>query len=204
MLRGLRAGAADFCSKETHRESCSGHSRGGPKASSCPAGDHGAHPGSHQRRSADNHRTPTDELTARNASAAGIALESAAKRSPAAWASAYTHGRLVYHEHLNKLNVDSRASAVAAGIERGCCSQSQSQVPGALRAGHQWAGSPVGGHRHSQARRASRRARGAPRQTWMPLPKARCLLGVRRMSKVSGSGKVCSSRLAAPSQRKMG
>ncbi len=42
----------------------------------------------------------------------------------------------------------------------------------------------------------SRRARGAPRQKWMPRPKPRCRFGSRSMSKRSASGNSASSRSA--------
>ena len=51
--------------------------------------------------------------------------------------------------------------------------------------------------KEGNARAASSRASGAPRQLWGPWPKLRCLLGVRRISKVSGHGNTSGSRLAA-------
>src|SRR4029077_19716930 len=42
----------------------------------------------------------------------------------------------------------------------------------------------------------SRRARGAPRQKWTPLPKARCSFSWRRIFSTSGSGNCCGSVLA--------
>ena len=44
----------------------------------------------------------------------------------------------------------------------------------------------------------SMRASGAPRQKWMPMPKAMWRLSVRVMSRRSGSGNWAGSRLAAP------
>ena len=48
----------------------------------------------------------------------------------------------------------------------------------------------------SSTTRISRRASAAPRQKWLPWPKARCGLGSRRTSKRNGSANTASSRLA--------
>ena len=55
----------------------------------------------------------------------------------------------------------------------------------------------------SSATRPSSRASAAPRQKWIPYPKARCCPIERWMSKVSPFGKRRSSRLAAPTSMRI-